>query len=664
MDYHKTQVGKMLEQVKKAILAHIPIVYIPTNSRELIDEMFFGQNYHGSIIPRILYCKEESESEELGFDVFLTEEKDDKGKVNLTDNYKVQNGIFKTISNLNDRQLSISFVDKLEDCNELRTYIENYYRILNAHYSKEKNWTKHSLYVIVTPTEQSIPISLLPYVRTIKVEPISDKEIKHLIFKQLDENGISKAIFTDKKDLFEQMMVSFRGFSALHIKQLIDQMIGMQSIDYDSVTENEVIKTINEAKRQMINNIPGLKWENLESEQEATGLANVTKWLEEHYKLFKDPKQAKAQHVDIPGAILLTGLPGSGKSLMAKTAAKRLKMPLISLDMGALRDKYLGESEHNLINALHTAEQLAPCVLWVDEIEKALGNSDQGGDAGVGQRLLGKFLTWMQEKDSACFVFATSNDITKLPPELFRSERFDRKFFTFMPTVEECAEIFVGNLKSQNKKYEKERLSYNKEERDKMLKALFSDESLKKEAWIEVLNGIHKKAEKTGIEEVKEKEITTFLWKQDSQGKRRRPNNKLFTGADISAIIKEAKFKVNSKLELIAKDGSGCESDVVYKHDTFKEAIVEIIKDFRPYGYTNLKDIAKCFLSLYQNQFEAASNSTEGSDRFVFDFSRFYEDDLVYEYDNTRFKHDYNQILYNTVIGAINYYLPKQNREQ
>ncbi len=656
MDYHKTQIGRMLEQVKKAMLAHVPIVYIPTRQKEVVNEMFFGKNYSGSIIPRTCYSNELKSTIVLEYNIYFDNDNA------ISDNYKFSK--YAGIKSLESPTLFVSFVDDFKDASCLKSFISDYYNIKGVNYipSDKLNIIWRSLYIVVTPTEQKIPESIAPYVRTVKVKAISDEEIEELIYSKLDEYMIPRTVITNKELLFNQMRVSFRGFSALHIKQLMDQMIGSQNIDFDEVTESEVLSAINESKQQMLSNTSGLRWEKTEA-AEAAGLDGVTGWLNRHSILFKDPKHAKEQHVDIPGAALLTGIPGSGKSLMAKTTARKLEMPLISLDMGALRDKYQGESEHNMVAALQTAEQMAPCVLWVDEIEKVFGSSDNGGDDGLGQRLFGKFLTWMQEKSSACFVFATSNDVTKLPPELFRSERFDKKFFTFMPTARECASIFIGNIKKQNDDYQKELLRYNKQERKNMPGELFATSLLDEFVWMNILNECcSKNPEECSLvkQKIENKEYSTYRWKE-----KRRPTNKLLTGADISSIIKEVKFKVNPNLQ--PANGS-----VVYEHTSIVNAVKEIIQEFRPYGETNLVDIAKCFLLLFKNQFESASGNC------ILDFKQFDEDELIYtpckyignqeeddksKYINKNIMCRYDSVLYDTIVGAINYYLPKMKEK-
>ena len=339
---------------------------------------------------------------------------------------------------------------------------------------------------------------------------------------------------------------------------------------------------------------------------------------------------------------MISGIPGSGKSLMAKTAAYKLGLPLISLDMGALLGGIMGESEHNMINALAMAEKMAPCVLWIDEIEKAFSGSSQSSsssDGGVGRRMFGKFLTWMQEKSSACFVFATSNDITCLPPELFRSERFDRKFFTFMPMAEDCAKIFAANIEAQNKKYQRELDRMSNEEKKSLPGSLFSDELQQIDSWLPLLNECCTN-DISACSLVKD-DNGIYQWKSG-----KRPVNKLFTGADISAIIKEAKFKV-------ATDVHSSHRDCVYNGELILRKVREVIADFQPYGETNLYDIVKCFRSLYENRFKSAAINC------IVDFNHYDDERKVYEASNeeqSKFRHKYDKVLFATIVGAINYY--------
>ena len=173
------------------------------------------------------------------------------------------------------------------------------------------------------------------------------------------------------------------------------------------------------------------------------GLENLKEWFKRKAVVYKDMERAKKFGVDMPKGVLIAGLPGCGKSLSAKAAAALFEVPLLRLDMGRLMGKYVGESESNLRQAIALAEAISPCVLWIDELEKAFaGIGGNGGGADVTTRLFGNFLTWMQEKDNPVFVVATANVITKLPPELLRKGRFDEIFYVGLPNDEEREKIF------------------------------------------------------------------------------------------------------------------------------------------------------------------------------------------------------------------------------
>jgi hypothetical protein len=178
------------------------------------------------------------------------------------------------------------------------------------------------------------------------------------------------------------------------------------------------------------------------------GFAGLRRWLA-RAQVALGP-EAAALGVPAPKGVLLVGVQGCGKSLAARVIADDWHQPLLRLDVGRLYDKYIGESERNLRRALAMAESLAPAVLWIDELEKALATGASGdADGGVGQRLLGAFLTWLQEKRADVFVVATANDLSRLPPELLRKGRFDEIFFVDLPDADERAEILAIHLRAR-----------------------------------------------------------------------------------------------------------------------------------------------------------------------------------------------------------------------
>lgn len=179
---------------------------------------------------------------------------------------------------------------------------------------------------------------------------------------------------------------------------------------------------------------------------EAGGMENLRGYLEHISRIFANQEEAKKFGVDAHKGILIAGMPGCGKSLAVKFAAKKFALPLLRLDMGRLMGRYNGESECNLREALSTAEAQTPCILWIDEIEKAFSGVGKDCDNGVATRLFGSFLTWMNERASSVYTMATANDIQGLPPELLRRGRFDELFFVDLPTASEAEDIFRVQL--------------------------------------------------------------------------------------------------------------------------------------------------------------------------------------------------------------------------
>lgn len=198
----------------------------------------------------------------------------------------------------------------------------------------------------------------------------------------------------------------------------------------DAITQSDVPE-VTRAKYALISNNGALSFEyDTASFDQIGGFANLKQWVERR----RGAILGSADGTDRPKGAMLLGVQGCGKSLAVRAIAGQLGVPLIRLDMGAIFNKYIGESERNVRELLRSADVMAPCVLWIDEIEKGIGGGDEG--SGAPRRVLGTLLTWMQEAQSGVFTVATANDIESLPPELMRKGRMDEIFFVDLPSFE------------------------------------------------------------------------------------------------------------------------------------------------------------------------------------------------------------------------------------
>ena len=210
--------------------------------------------------------------------------------------------------------------------------------------------------------------------------------------------------------------------------------------------DRNAIDVIHEEKNQVIKKTGVLEF--VDSDlgiNDIGGLENLKNWLKKRNNSWQE--RASLYRLPAPKGVLITGVPGCGKSLTAKAMSAIWGLPLLKLDMGRIFGGIVGSSEENMRKAIGTAEAVAPSILWVDEIEKGFAGTKSDGDSGTSARVFGRLLTWMQEKVAPVFVIATSNDISNLPPELLRKGRFDEIFFVDLPTHREREKIFKVHLK-------------------------------------------------------------------------------------------------------------------------------------------------------------------------------------------------------------------------
>lgn len=353
----------------------------------------------------------------------------------ITDLYSFLDILYSKGINTNVFLLIKNAEEEMKDAKNI-AYIK---KIAETRYSN----SDYNFTIIVISEAETVPKELEKFTSILDIPNMSKDEIEKYILKFSKDNNIK----VDEKDIGE-VAISLKGLTKLEIDHVLNMII--ESKNNISISGRDII--IKEKgqiiKKSSILEIIDFK----EKIEDIGGLEGLKEWLKSKAQVFRRLDEAKKFGVDTPKGVLLVGMPGCGKSLAAKASARLFNVPLLRLDIGRLLGKYVGESEHNMRVALKTAESISPCILWIDEIEKAFAGINQdGGASDITKRLFGQFLTWLQEKENTVFVVATANDITAFPPEFLRKGRFDEIFFIDFPNEEEREKIFKIHLEKRGK---------------------------------------------------------------------------------------------------------------------------------------------------------------------------------------------------------------------
>jgi hypothetical protein len=277
------------------------------------------------------------------------------------------------------------------------------------------------------------------------------KEIYDIVrqtYRELSARGDGRVQMTRQE--LDRYLEHLRGLTRLEISQVVAEAL----LSHGSLCSQDLPRVL-EAKRRRLRQTGVLDYiPPPETPPKVGGMAGLRRWLELRSKAFGP--EARKFGLEPPKGILMLGVQGCGKSLMARFVAASWQMPLLRLDVGALYDKYVGETERHLRQAFSVASAMAPCVLWIDEVEKAFASATVGAgsaatDGGLSQRLFGQLLTWMQDRPAPVFIVATANDVTALPPELLRKGRFDEIFFVDLPSAQARREILGIHLSKRQR---------------------------------------------------------------------------------------------------------------------------------------------------------------------------------------------------------------------
>ncbi|MEZ5510823.1 MAG: AAA family ATPase [Gammaproteobacteria bacterium] len=297
--------------------------------------------------------------------------------------------------------------------------------------------------VILLSHAFTIPPEIKRYCAQMELSLPGDEELLHLVREEAalwSNQHQGQKVKTDSRTL-DKLVANLRGMTWSDARRLARGVI----FDDGAITSSD-LPELNKAKFDLLDmdGVLGYEYDTADF-ADVGGLNGLKRWLQQRREAFLQ----RNDQLDAPKGILLLGVQGSGKSLAAKAVAGMWGVPLLRLDVGALYNKYIGETEKNLRDALKMADTLAPCVLWLDEMEKAMAGDDS--DNGTSRRLLGSLLTWMAERKAPVFIVATSNDISRMPPELVRKGRLDEIFFVDLPEEAVRRDIFAIHLRKRSR---------------------------------------------------------------------------------------------------------------------------------------------------------------------------------------------------------------------
>ena len=288
-----------------------------------------------------------------------------------------------------------------------------------------------------------VPEDLEKDVQVIDLPPPPLPELGALLDEQIARCGSSVDLTPEGR---ERLLNAALGLTAVEAGTVFAKaMVG------DGTLSDDDVDLVLDEKKQIVRRAGILEfYEAAETLDDVGGLDNLKAWLDKRYAAFSE--DARDYGLPEPKGILLLGVQGCGKSLVAKAVSRAWKLPLLRLDVGRIFGRYIGESEAAIRRVIQTAEAVAPAILWVDEIEKGFaGAAGDAHDTGVSARVLATFLTWLQEKGKPVFVLATANHIRNLPPELLRKGRFDELFFVDLPMPEEREAILRVHLQKRGR---------------------------------------------------------------------------------------------------------------------------------------------------------------------------------------------------------------------
>jgi ATP-dependent 26S proteasome regulatory subunit len=419
----KSRVYKaLIEQFDLLLRAKYPLIYIVTAEEEPVEEILTEVALQSSPSRRILF-----------WDIAR----------GWSDNNADKGSVMAALSRIAQRDKATKDGDNvlyvLRDLHPILKYSHNerYIPMIRELKNLARDLKRDRRTIALTSHTLEIPAELTEEVTAIDFPLPAIAEIEYLIKQKISSNKLNLSNLA-----WEQLVKACQGLSRTRIQRVLAKAIA----EKEEVNDSDIDAVLAE-KQQAIRQTGILEFFTVnESLKNVGGLDNLKQWVRIRRDAFTE--EAKRYGIPTPKGVLLVGIQGTGKSLSAKTIANEWRLPLLRLDIGRLFGSYVGESESRMRQMIQLAEATAPCVLWIDEIDKAFGNANVAidGDSGASRRVFGSLITWMQEKTAPVFIVATANNVRILPAELLRKGRFDEIFFLNLPTESERQEIFKVHL--------------------------------------------------------------------------------------------------------------------------------------------------------------------------------------------------------------------------
>jgi len=335
----------------------------------------------------------------------------------------------------------------------LKAFLQNFFTV-------NEDTNRHV--ILFNPSNHGLSPEIEKLAYVIHIDPPSQEEIEETLDEVVNKRVVKSPT---RKAISEKEREDRRKKSAETKKSISRDLQGLELSDIRLIARFLSISTTNAYKKQNIRIAQEKKREIVQKNSlldvvtpryqldDIGGLATLSQYFREKAVFFRNTEEAMYEyHTPVPKGTLLLGMPGCGKSMIAQAAAAEFNVPLLKLEMNRILGQYVGESEKNFRKVLDLATAASPCVLWIDEIEKAFSGADGGANSGksdVVMRLMGLFLTWMQEHDKAVYIIATANDVMR--PEFMRKGRFDEIFYVGFPEMKEVADLFKKKIEDYNK---------------------------------------------------------------------------------------------------------------------------------------------------------------------------------------------------------------------